>query len=310
MSFRLMHNVCPRIIRVNLFLLCVGVSIISCAKESEKAPTASQFGGEIEKLSFTATDAPAVAPVYRWDFSRENIVHTYDYRQEVMNKSDMGISEGQQDMVSQGSLLIKSQGDKTADLVLKDMKVKMTIDHGKGEPRTMEQQMPPMVVQGMKEDGSGSFADNSQNMFLKMLFPLPPKPIRIGESVDVPAQMPFNAMGSLLMIKGRSRITLTQFVKIENRTCAQLDVDIDISNLKIPEELEGEYWASVKGSSVFYFDVDKNVFVSGTIAVMMQLGIDAPMPKMNIPEGSNARLPERNKMSMSSDNLIQVTLKP
>lgn len=62
-----------------------------------------------------------------------------------------------QEMGAKGVLLIKSQGDKTAELVLKDMIMSIKMDMGEGYPTTMEQQVPPFVVQGMKEDGSGSF---------------------------------------------------------------------------------------------------------------------------------------------------------
>jgi hypothetical protein len=212
-------------------------------------------------------------------------------------------------MTAKGLLLIKSQGDSTAELVLKDIKTSMKMDVGEDEPKTMEQKMPPLVVQGMKEDGSGSFGNSSQDMLLKMLFPLPPKPTKVGESVDVPAQMPFNAMGSILQVTGRSRITLNRYVKIGDRPCAQLDVDTDISKIKVPTELKGEYKCSTKGKSVFYFDIANRTFVSGTIAMIMQFSIDAPTPQMNIPGEDTSDIPKRSKMSMVSDNLIKVKLK-
>jgi len=166
----------------------------------------------LNKENFKKADPPSAAPEFRWDFSTTDVVHTYSYEQEVRSKTDMGRSSGGmgQEMSAKGSLLIKSQGDRTAEFVLKDMKMSMKMDMGEDEPKTMEQQMPPFVVQGMKEDGSGSFGNTSQDMLLKMLFPLPPKSLKVGESVDVPAQMPFNAMGSVLNVTGQSRITLTQ----------------------------------------------------------------------------------------------------
>jgi hypothetical protein len=213
-------------------------------------------------------------------------------------------------MSAKGALLIKSQGDGTAELVLKDMKMIMKMNiGGDEEPKTVEQAMPPSVVQGMKEDGSGSFGNSSQDMLLKMLFPLPTKSLKVGDSVDVPAQMPFNAMGSLLQVKGRSRITLSRYVKIGRRTCAQLDVDTDISELKVPSELKGEYKCSTKGTSVFYFDVANRSFVSGIIALMMQFSIDAPMPQMKMSGKDAPDMPKRAKMAMTSDNLIRVKLK-
>jgi len=169
--------------------------------------------------------------------------------------------------------------------------------------------MLPIVVQGMKEDGSGSFGDTSQDMFLKMLFPLPTKALKVGESVDVPAQRPFNVMGSLLQVKGRFRITLRRYVKMGTRTCAQLDIDTDISDLKVPSELKGEYKCSAKGTAVLYFDVANRSFVSGTIALIIQLSVDSPRPEMKISgEDAPDNMPKRSKMSMASDNLVRVTL--
>jgi hypothetical protein len=243
-------------------------------------------------------------------------VRSYTYAQEVRAKTDMGSFPGdksdgmdQEEMSTRGALLIKSQGNGTAELVLKDMKMSAKMNAGRDKkPKAMEQTMPPSVFQGMKEDGSSSLGNSSQDMLLKMLFPLPAKSMKVGESVDVPMQMPFNAMGSVLQVTGRSRITLARYVKIGKRTCAQLNVDTDVSELKVPAELKGEYKCSSKGTAVFYFGVVNRYFVSGIIADLMQFSIDAPSPKMMIPGEKTTDVPERTKMSMISDNLIRVEL--
>ena len=296
-------------------LVIVCLCLTSCAAESETSAAASRFEGEIREEEYKEVDSPSEAPVFRWDFSENKTVHFYRYQQEVRNESDMGALSGgssgvmDQEMSANGDLLIKSQGDGTAELVLKDMKMTMKMDMGEDEPKTMEQVIPALVVQGVKEDGSGSFGDSSQDLLLKMLFPLPPQSLKVGESVDVPAEMPFNAMGSMLKVTGRSRITLDRYVRIDGRTCAKLDVDTDISRLNVPSELKGEYKCSTKGSSVFYFDVENRSFVSGTIALIMQFSIDAPTPRMKISGEDAADMPERSKVSMVSDNLIKVRLK-
>ncbi len=298
-----------------IILFVLSLCAASCAEEPDAKGIASQFAKQVTKEKYKETEPPTAVPVFRWDFGNKN-VHSYTYEQEVRSKTDMGSSFGGrsgdmgQEMSAKGALLIKSQGDGTAELVLKDMKMSMKMNiGGDEEPKTMEQTMPPFVVQGMKEDGSGSFGNSSQDMLLKMLFPLPTKSLKVADSVDVPAQMPFNAMGSLLQAKGRSRITLTRYVKIGKRTCAQLVVDTDISELKVPSELKGEYKCSTKGTSVFYFDVANRFFVSGTIALIMQFSIDAPMPQMKISGEDAPDMPKRSKMSMASDNLIRVELK-
>jgi len=287
------------------------------AADTDTPATASQFAKEVtkEKQKHKETVAPLAAPVFRWDFSRAEVVHTYRFEQEVRSKTDMGSSfDGksgriEEEMSATGVLLIKSQGDSTATLVLKDMKTSMKRNMGAAGPKTVEEQMPPIVVQGMKDDGTGSFGNSFQDPVLKMLFPLPTKPVMIGESVDIPAQMPFNVMGSILPVTGCLRITLTRYVKIGKHTCAQLDVDTDILKLKVPTELKGEYKCSLKGPSVFYFDVESRSFVSGAIAMLMQISIDAPMPQMKISGKDAPDMPERIKGSMTIDNPIRVKLK-
>lgn len=296
-------------------LLVLGLQTSSHAGESSSANGTSRFLHELKKEKYTEAKPAGLPTVFRWDFSNRE-VYTYTFEQRVRNQFHIegafeGESgDGEQSLLAKGSLLIKSQGDGTANLVLEDVKMSMKMHLGEEEkPGTMEQTIPPVVVQGMNEDGSGSFGCSSQDVLLQLLFPLPTKPLKVGEFVDVPAQMPFNVWGSLLQVEGRSRITLTRYVRIGKRTCAQLDVDIDISDLNVPSELEGEYGCSAKGASVFYFDVAGRRFVSGTVAVLMQITVDAPLPKMSIPGEEVPDMPERSKIAMAGDNLIRVSLK-
>jgi hypothetical protein len=291
---------------------------IDARSPSSQEPTlerTSKFLSELRKKDYSGANAPNKTPAFRWNFSDNNDAHKYVFEQKVHGKSDMGkpFESDQrktgQDTFVKGNLYIKSQGDGTAEFVLKDAKVNMTMDTGPDAvPKTMEQEIPPMVLQGMKENGLGSSCNSPQDMLLKMIFPLPSKDLKVGESDNIPAQMPFNAMGSLLLVKGYSRITLTRYVEIDGRTCAELDVDIDISDMNIPPELKGEYNCSTKGSSLYYFDIQNRRFVSGVTALLMSFSIDAPMPKMNVPGEKAPDAPERVKMSMANDNLIRVSL--
>ncbi len=274
----------------------------------------SRYLNKVNDGDYGEVEPPKNAPVFRWDFSKKRILK-YSFDQEVVARAEMPLENGnesgdpEQQMSTKGELSIKSQGDGTADLVLSDVKTSVQVSINKSDaPKKMEQAIPAFVVQGMKEDGLGLFGDSSQDMLLKLLFSLPTKTLKVGESVDVPAQMPFNAMGSQLWVKGRSRITLTRYVLVGNRTCAQLNADIEISDLKVPTELEGKYSCSAKGSAVFFFDVNSRCFVSGSTALLMQFSIDAPMPKMDAQEEAAQNLPERMKMSMQSDNYIHVSL--
>ena len=296
-------------------LLTVSLYTVSCAAKKNTVDTESPLEEEVDEVAYKKVDPPSEAPVFRWDFSKPNVVHQYAYEQVGRSKADMLSSfvskpgGMEQEMSAKGLLLIKSQGDSTAILVLKNLKMSMGMDINESESKTMEQQMPPIVVQGMKEDGSCPFGNSDQELFLKMLFPLPEKALKVGESVDMPAQMLFNAMGSVLQVTGRSRITLTRYVEIDDSICAELNVDTDISKLDVPTEMIGEYKASAKGTSVFYFDISNRAFVSGTTDMILQFSVDAPMPQIKIQGEDTSGIPKRIEMSMAMDSLISVKLK-
>lgn len=287
--------------------------------EQNAAANVSAFTGEVKQKEGPVLAAPESKPVFLWDFSGDT-VYPYDFEQTVLSANDMGgmlkkesdkpSGKIDQKIHGQGQILIKSKGNGTADFVLKDLTISMTMDAGSKEgPTTMEQNMPPVVMQGMKEDGFGSYCNNSQDMLFKMLFPLPTQPLQVGESVDVPAQMPFNAMGSTLTVTGRSRITLTRYLEIDQRTCAELSVNIDISDIDVPAEMPGEYMCSVNGDGFFYFDINKRCFVAGTLALLMKIGVNVPAPQVPIDSKVAPDMPERIKMTMRSDNLMTVTLR-
>jgi hypothetical protein len=286
-----------------------------CAAETAPPVVASRFAGEVGKEKHEKVEPPSSEGRFRWDFSTAGIVHAYTFELTGRSAIDMGGVPGaksggmEQEASAEGALLIRSQGDGTAEFVLKDTMMRVKMDREGGDPIIMEQPMPPVVMQGMKEDGSGALANRGVDLSLQMLFPLPPKEMKVGETVDVPVQMPFNAMGSILQVAGRHRITLVQYVKIADRICAQLDVETDISEVNVPAELEGEYECVTKGSSVFYFDIVGRSFVSGDVALIMQVRIDAPMPVMKMFNQDNSGAPPRARMSMVSDSLYRVKCK-
>lgn len=300
----------------NRVLAFAGVAAVvlvgaSTGGETDEAVSASRFLGRVGSEAFATADPPAEPIVFRWDFSDPERVLTYAYEQETRNAmasrslpgKPMG---GGQEMSVDGLLRVKSRGDGAADLVLDDMAVRVTMDFGQGEPKTVEQRSPPMVMSGMREDGSASFGGSPQEAIFKMLFPLPPEPLSVGESVDVPTELPFNAQGSMLRVTGRLRITLTGYVTIGDRTCAQLDVDIDISELDAPSELEGEYSFSTTGASVVYFDVADRAIVLGESAALMRFRIDAPAPKFDFGGEDAPKGPERVNLSMTADTFGRV----
>jgi hypothetical protein len=242
----------------------------------------SQFENRIGADEYPQAEAPEGMQEFKWDFSEPH-KFVYDFEQKV--EMDAG-SMGSQSMNATAVLTVKAKGDATADVILSNMTTDMLQRQGT--------EMPPTVMQGMTEDSRIPGADASQGELVKLLFPLPAEPIEIGGSSAIPGKWPFNAYGSLLWITGETTVTLAGYVEIDGRVCARLDVAVDISNLDVPEELEGRYEALTKGSGVVYFDVEDKCFHSGELAVIMSARTETEKPY-------------KARMSMDSDNFIKFT---
>ena len=312
-----MHFIIKNITRL---LLCVSLIFFSYGTKIyadeglSPIPSGSAFLDQIDFNNYPSLASPDSAPLLRWDFSGTK-VYPYNFSQTMIMMSEMddmfGNGNGMistQNMEGYGRLSLKSEGDHVARLVINDLTIRTEMNSpDSNEPKVMNQQAPPIIIQGIEEDGRMKSGDSSQDLLLKTLFPLPPSPLKIGDSVSVPAQMPFNAMGSLLYVTGHSKIELMDYVQINGRTCAKLKTDIDISNLKVPEEMEGNFKCHVKGRSIFYFNIEDRYFSSGRVALLMSIRVEAPTPKMDFPQDNNKiRIPETITMAMDSDNFLSV----
>ena len=277
-------------------------------------PETSIYIEQVDAENFPTVLSPEQPQLVRWDFSDAK-VYPYDFIQTtaVMNQmSDMlGNESGhinRQTMNSKGTLSLKSEQNSSARFVLENLTVDLEFKRpGSNDTENRQMQAPPMVIQGMKEDGSMEMGNSSQELLLKTLFPIPPIPLHVGESAIVPTNMPFNANGSLLHVTGAAEIQLVEYVEIGGKTCAKLQTDIDISELNVPAEIKGDYKCQVKGRSVFYFNMEDRHFISGKVALLMSMRISAPAPKMNYPKSQTGmNHPGAIKMAMDSDNLLSV----
>lgn len=271
----------------------------------------SKYLGEVGVKLYREAEAPQEAPLLRWDFSKP-VIHAYDYTQKMAATMDFDMGDGKSPEantdITAGTLLIKSKGNRAATLVMKDMKATSKMRPGE-EKQTMK--FPAVVVQGVKENGSMKTGSSSEGLLLRFMFPLPPKPLRVGESVAVPASIPFYAMGSVLSVEGVFTITLMKYVTIDGRRCARLDTSIDVSELDVSEDLVGTYKCSVKGRSVSYFDIERRCFVSTELALMMGMETETPPPKTETEGGQPpAESSEDTRTMMQMDTLIRVTPNP
>jgi hypothetical protein len=278
--------------------------------------TQSRFLVEIGKQKFPEAKPRQEALPIRFDFSGSK-VYAFDYSQQVEMLSEMNgrtkdASGMKQKMDAKGVLLLKSKGDKTGTLVLKDMHLSMGVAAKKGDPeRTREINSPPVAIPKVTEDGGMEGPALNAQPLLKLLFPMPPTPLKPGESALVPVSIPFNAMGSPLTVQGTSKVTHSGYVLIDGKVCARLDTEFDVSQLEVPKELDGKYSCSTRGGSVYYYDVESAEFVSGETAILMKISIQSKMPGFKSPDPEKpSSQPKSIQMAMDSDTLIRLARNP
>lgn len=272
-------------------------------KEEEKEKNKNepnQYLADIEKASnkYDEIKLPAKSQLFRFNFSnKKNHLYTFEQKAQVKYKPNIETS-----LKAKGTLLIKSRGDKTAEVVMKSDVLDIKTNN-KSTNNTEQTESPPLVVQGLKEDGTGIFEHSEQDILFRSLFLLPKKPLGVGDFEVIPSQFPFRTSGSVLEVKGHYRIKLVRYVRTGMDVYAQFQVDADISKLQIPPELEGKHTCFLRGKGVFYFDIKKQTFVSGTIAATMQFTTDVPVP--HSPDEKHDKIPKNEKLFMSNKSLFQ-----
>lgn len=229
--------------------------------------TESAFLSEVGLAAYPAAEPPGDGShLLRWDFSRE---YQYVYRTEV--EAEGGFLSAMMDE-SDGLFVIRAKGDHTAEFVnlpfTRDSDADSDQGSGLGD---LFSSVTQQVLQGMTEDSKIPGAEASQGLYLQMLFPLATEALEVGQSSRIETRMPFNAMGSLLWVRGAMTVTLSGFVAVEGHRCARLDVDVDLSDIDVPDEVPMAAECSVTGRGVFYFNLDEGCFQEGELATLMSM---------------------------------------
>ena len=308
------------------FILLSGIAFsISCKKIPSTTPPEQEVIVErtipslktpmfyADKLNFTEyslIEGPLKSPSFSWDFSEEFVI-TYHFSQHTKSEmnhdtTDATNSNSGQEIMASGVISIESDGASKAQLSITDIETTMRMN-ANGSPTEFKQKLPPIVVQGFQENSQLSSQMSAKTGGLDRLFRLPKQPLQVGETIRFPEETPFNAMGSVLIVKGETKITHQGFVAIQDQICVQLAIQKLIDKLDIPEQLEGEYDFLEQEMTLLYFDIQTQRFVQGTMSTLMQFSIDAPNPHVTV-EGTSQEFPPRTTMSMKSESLIQYSL--
>ncbi len=216
-----------------------------------------------------------------WDFSQPK-KYVYTYWQEAVgtNILDKDMPADKSKIIGNGLLNVRVKDNNMADLSLTDLKMDMIMFDDNGKPNdSTSNTMPASVIQDMKPNST--FGNNNHNLIFDLIFPLPSKKLKVGEKDKIPMQMPFNANGSSLSVKGFNTLEFVGMETFDGKKVAVLKGDIDISRLEIPEELNGNYKSSSIGKGTYYFDLKNQYFVGADIQLTMKFLIDTETDEEN-----------------------------
>lgn len=218
---------------------------------------------------------------FAWDFSKQK-KYIYSFSQTVENQNQMNkdLTADKSKIIGHGNLNVRVKENNLADLSLTNFKMDMIILNENGIAKdTISNTAPASVIQDMKPNGT--YGTDNHNIIFDLIFPLPSKNLKVGEQDKIPMQMPFNANGSRLFVKGFNILEFVGMENFEEKECAVLKGTIDISNLEIPEELEGNYKSLSTGNGTYYFDLKNQFFVGADIQLTMTVMMDTETDKTN-----------------------------
>ncbi len=203
------------------------------------------------------------------DFSNQK-KYIYSYSQTSLSETQWETDEPSHKTKSDanGDLNIRIKENNLADLSITNLKTNLiTLDINGFENDTISNTAQTMVIQNMNQ--KGAFENNSHNIMFDLIFPLPTKNLKIGETDKIPMQIPFNVNGSKLFVKGFNEIEYSGTKKLNGMECAVLNGKIDISEIEIPEELESTYESTTTGNGTYYYSLKNQYFVGADIKINM-----------------------------------------
>lgn len=289
---------------VAVLIVCAEVPIAIGQSRPESAFLADVTAANYEQLP------PPIEPLLlRWNFA-EGSVFSYELKQIVNTRSSFSADEPERpaQMTVDATLEMKAEDDRTAKIVLSDVDTTMVVDGAEDDADTSRasHKGQPIVVRGLKEDGTMPAAASQQDALFKLLFPLPGEALAVSESATIPFQFPVNVFGSPLSVDGSVRLTLTGLAYVRGRTCAQIDFNVSVDDLVLPEEIQTAFDFEMSGAGRYFFDIEERRLVEVAVALLTSMTAEVPSEWTTDVQGGEGS-PGSTTMSMSSDFLIQLT---
>lgn len=226
-----------------------------------------------------------------WKFQNfEKLTYNFTQKTEISPMGGLFSGFGMTNTAT-AKLTVTPTSDGKADIVLKDLNMG---DMGGLLTQNLKKeggQLPDMFVRGLKNDGTidGEISEAMQ-LFYTGIVPIPTKDLKVGESVKIPAEMPMNAFGSQIMVKGYQTLTL----KSIEENIYTFENDILINEYDIPEDVQQEHQHEIKGTGKYSFDIEKGYFTKAEVEMKIKMKISdlqKDKDKNPIPDSVQNKMP-------------------
>lgn len=238
----------------------------------------SRYETEVRAPMRKEAPAPAGAVLLRWKLDAP-VEHRYALEQRMVD----ALRAEQSPVEARALLVVSGQGNGRAEVTMEGITAVVA-------GRTTR--APPGAIAVTAEDG---FIPEltSQPALAQLLFPLPRRPLRVGEAEIVPVRVPTTAGGAVSFTEGKQRMVLRRLVVEGGRTLAELHSELSI-------DAGGPMAFAVRGKAVHTFDVDGHAFVDGVGAFVLEAGHAQPGPP-----GAPRQPHEGDAIRVRNDNLVR-----
>jgi hypothetical protein len=290
------------------------------APEAGKAPATATvlksdgqpaLAGEVGTPALPPAESPPASFDGRWDLSAGKS-WSYSYTQRMQMGSDAeqpGTHKGDvpdQKSVVSGTLQVKVGEAGVADVVLGHTKIQQTVEIPGQKPMEREQELPARTYAGLLTAEPSS--EPSEDPLVAALLSVPHKPIAVGAEERELVKMPFEADGKQLFARGELVSKLVGFVRCGEHTCAHLARSLHISDMEIPEGMQGSFDADVRAAGFTLFDVEDGSVFRHKSATRIELKAESKAPAA--PASQPAVTPPApaapRKMHMIQDHLHEL----
>ena len=226
------------IVLISFFALTL---LAGCGKTEAVAPDYKAAKGEGEPIEI------------RWDFGKP-LVYNYSFDQETIQNAASFMGGQLKKSHAKGDCTITCEGDSKAEFQVMNLRAENSIQ-GQPDKKKTKESLPDVTLKGLREDGSFSGKDATQDFLMKTIFKLPEEPIAIGGTEVIDLETSFHVNNNSGKLRGKKATTFVGYYEIYGVNCIHLEMKSEYYEFESEDgKKSGSDQIKLKGSSSLYFD--------------------------------------------------------